>query len=429
MDRCLVIGGGLAGISAAVYLSESGHHINLIEASPKLGGRTYSLLDKKTNSEIDNGQHIFIGAYHNTFEFLKIIGTDDIPEYQSNLNVTFLKRGSNKLYLKARHSFYPINLVQSLFSYDALNLKEKISILKILGKIFFKKKLKDINNKSVLTWLNEENQTQKSINTFWEIISVGTMNTKLSEASAEVFYSLLSKMFFTGNSSATIVLPKLPLNKLFIEPAQKYFNEHNIKFSCSEKLISINSSGDRVIEIVTNKRMITEFDHIILAIPPYSISHIKSAEQILPPEVLSMETSPIITVHIWQKEKFIDEKFVGLIDSKIHWVFNNKDHISLVISAADELANKDSTAIFKIICAELIGYFPNFKEEEILHYKVIKEKRATLICSNKNEKLRKSINSAFSNAYFAGDWTNNKLPGTIEGAILSGKQAASEINC
>ncbi len=75
MANCIVIGGGLAGISAAIHLNKLGHKVELIEASPKLGGRTYSFLDKKTNTEIDNGQHILMGMYENTFELLEIFGS------------------------------------------------------------------------------------------------------------------------------------------------------------------------------------------------------------------------------------------------------------------------------------------------------------------------------------------------------------------
>jgi hydroxysqualene dehydroxylase len=427
MARCLVIGGGLAGLSSAVFLSDAGHEVELIEASPKLGGRTYSFFDKKTNTEIDNGQHILMGSYKSTFQMLDLIGSSNIPEYQTKLKIEFIKKGGNKYFLKAPHSFYPVNLLQALFTFDALSIREKISSIKLLMSLFFKNGDK-LRNKSVSSWLKDNNQSQNTINSLWEMIGVGALNTKLNSASAEIYYSLLSKMFFDGNKSSTIVLPKVPLDKLFIDPTKRFFEIRNINYSLSEKIIAIECKDNKVINISTDQREITKFDYVVMAIPPYSVNQISSNQKILPDEILKMESSPIITIHIWYKGELFCNKFVGLIDSKIHWVFKNKDHISIVISAASELINFDSEEIIEIVYDELLNYFQNFNKSNISYYKIIKEKRATLKCTSGNEKLRKSIKSDFTNLIFAGDWTNTNLPGTIEGAILSGKCAEKKIN-
>jgi uncharacterized protein with NAD-binding domain and iron-sulfur cluster len=140
-----------------------------------------------------------------------------------------------------------------------------------------------------------------------------------------------------------------------------------------------------------------------------------------------METSPIITIHLWLNKKIILEEFIGLLNSPIHWIFDNKTHYSIVISAAEKFIQLENEEIFKIVENELIKYFSNFSESDVKSYKVIKEKRATLKCSNINEKLRKTINTEISNLIFAGDWTNTNLPGTIEGSISSGKKTAEKI--
>jgi uncharacterized protein with NAD-binding domain and iron-sulfur cluster len=134
-----------------------------------------------------------------------------------------------------------------------------------------------------------------------------------------------------------------------------------------------------------------------------------------------METSSIITIHIKTSDIITPDKFVGLINSKIHWIFNNEDHYSLVISAADNLLHLNDSEIIELTRKEIEEFFPNVGQLNIKTYKVLREKRATLKSSNKNELLRSKIKSNYSNLTFAGDWTNTNLPCTIESAILSGK--------
>jgi protoporphyrinogen oxidase len=234
-------------------------------------------------------------------------------------------------------------------------------------------------------------------------------------------------MFLEGNKSSTIVLPKVPLSKLFIEPTQEFFKKNDIKYSCSEAAVSLSIENERIIKVNTNKREILNFDNIILAIPHHALKKINSRFSIISDGILNLESSSIITIHMWSKYQVIKNNFAGLIGSKIHWVFNNGTHISVVISAADEYTKMKNAEIFEFVLNELNFYLPNFPKESVTNYKVMKEKRATIKCTYNNEILRSKIKTDIKNLVFAGDWTNTKLPGTIEGAIQSGKSASVSI--
>src|SRR5436853_168740 len=142
-----IIGGGIAGLSAAVFLKDKDFDVTLIEASPKLGGRAYSFFDKTINDFIDNGQHIFASWYHNTFEFLKIIGSFDKLTFQKQLKVNLADSNGNQYLLKCPNLPPPLHLIAGIMSYGALGFKDKNSIIRLMRK--FKKipeeKLKDIN--------------------------------------------------------------------------------------------------------------------------------------------------------------------------------------------------------------------------------------------------------------------------------------------
>lgn len=426
MSKTIVIGGGLSGLSTAIYLSRSGEKVEIIEASPKLGGRTYSFYDNINNTEIDNGQHILMGAYKETIDLLEIIGAENLPIYQKNLKIDFVIKGGRNYKLSAPDIFYPANLLISLLKFNLLGWSEKLKFLNLLILLFFSLDKKAVSGK-LKDWLEINGQSSNSIKSFWEILCVGALNTKIDEASVEVFKTILKKLFFAGNKSSTIILPNVPLSELFIRPAVEYLHKRNVQLSLSEKLTGISCQGGELKKLITEKREITDFDNVVLTIPPVSISKIENYGDFINGNIAAIETSPIITIHLWISDFSLESKFSGFINGKIQWIFENKDHFSIVISAADDLINFDNEKIFASVKKELSEYFPGNNFENITSYRVIKEKRATLKSDNQNESLRKKIESKCSNLYLAGDWTNTNLPGTIEGAILSGREAAIQI--
>ena len=426
MSKTILIGGGLSGLSAAIYLSQSGEQVELIEASPKLGGRTYSFFDNTNNTEIDNGQHILMGAYNETIKLLKIMGSENLPIYQKNLKINFIKKGGRQYKLSAPDIFYPINLLSALLKFNLLSWSEKLKFLNLLILLFFSLD-KKAGSGILEEWLEINGQSPNSVKSFWEILCVGALNTKIDQASVEVFKTILKKLFFTGNKSSVIILPNVPLSELFIRPAVEYLRKRNVQLSLSEKLTGISCQGSELKKLITEKREITDFDNVVLAIPPSAISKIDNYHKLIDEKIAAIETSPIITIHLWMSDFSMENKFAGLINGKIQWIFENKGHFSIVISAADELINFENEKIYQIVKKELSEYFPGHNFENITSYRVIKEKRATFKSNNQNQALRKKNDSKCTGLYFAGDWTNTNLPGTIEGAILSGRNAALQI--
>jgi uncharacterized protein with NAD-binding domain and iron-sulfur cluster len=127
------------------------------------------------------------------------------------------------------------------------------------------------------------------------------------------------------------------------------------------------------------------------------------------------------------KSNPFESNLYGLIDSSVHWLFNHDKYVSLVTSAAYDLAEMDEQSIINEVFLQLKNYFPVFSPDFVLNWTIIKEKRATFIPTPLVEIQRKRINSPFRNLFLAGDWTNTSLPATIEGAVQSGFSAAREI--
>lgn len=425
MKRVIVFGGGFAGLSASVYLSENNFEVTLLEASPKLGGRAYSLLNDSQNDIYDNGQHILMGCYEETITFLKKINSMDKLDIQEFLSIPFVKRSGSIHKLDSKKYSYPFNLLSGFMNYKALTLKERFKVVD-----FFLDMLCcyscDLKDKTVSEWLRCKKQSENSIKAFWEILVVGALNTTIESASAEIFEEVLERIFLTGNKSAAILLPKVGLTQLYVEDAVRFITERNAKINLSEKVLQIVMEGNVITEIITDRNSYNDFDYVVTAIPTFAFDKIKirSSQKL---EFPYLRYSPIVNVHFWLKENPFKEEFYGLIDSKIHWVFNHGKHISLTTSSADILTKMDNEKIVDGFSSELEKYFPIFHKEIIIDSKVVKEKRATFVPDAASNQLRKNFILSFENMFFAGDWINTGLPSTIESAVLSGRLAAGKV--
>lgn len=425
MKKVFIIGGGLSGLSCGSYLSNAGYEVTITEASPKLGGRAYSFIDRNSSDTIDNGQHIMMGAYRNTLNFLNLISAEDTISIQSKLKVVFCDKNGVQHHLKSDSENYPINIIKALLSYSALTIKERLRVLDLFLDLVFIEET-DLTDTTVKEWLEQEHQDENSIRALWEILAIGTLNSTINEASAAVFVNVLKKVFLDGNDSAKIILPKVGLSDMYCSQAEKFITGNNGSIHLSEKVLSVEEV-DGSINIITSKGEYHGYDYLVSSLPLHAIGKISGILNNPAPLVDVLKYSPIVSAHIWIKENNFSEEFYGLIDSRIHWLFNHGSYVTLVTSAAYELVKMSDEEIFNIICDEISKNFAVFFHEIVLSYKIIKEKRATFIPTAESIKLRNRITTAYSNIILCGDWTEKMLPATIESAVLSGRKAASRI--
>ncbi len=423
MKKCIVIGGGFAGLTSAAYLSKAGIKVELLEASPKLGGRAYSFSDKDSGSVIDNGQHILMGCYKDTLRFLKLIKAENNLIVQKKLKVNFLKENFETVPLETITSLYPLNLILAVLNYKAISFVDRLRLLRFLSKLPFTSS-KNLKNLTVYEWLKKGNQNDRINKAFWEILAVGSLNTNIQEASAEIFNYILKEIFLKGNQSAAIILPKYGLTETYFEAARIFLEKNGGKINLTERVLEVKFKENKALEILTDKRRISDFDFLVPAIPLFALKNIKTELDFVPD--LKLSYSSILSIHIWLKENNFNEPFYGLIKSKLHWIFNHNDHITLVISDADKYIDKTKEEIFELFSAEL-GKFTGIKKEDIISYRVIKEKRSTFIPSNDIFNNRPDTKTLIKNLFLAGDWINTGLPSTIESAVKSGRLAAEEI--
>ena len=307
-----------------------------------------------------------------------------------------------------------------LLKYKALSLKDRLLLLKFFLKLLLVSE-HDLAGMTIADWLNMENQNNKIITSFWEILTAGALNTSIQKASARIFKDVLIEIFYKGNNASTIILPKYGLTESYCNSARNFIQKLAGKISMDEQVNKLVMEEGRIRSIRTNKRILTDFKYVITSIPYYGLKRILPDENIV--QDPGFIYSSILTVHIWLRVNNLEKTFYGLIGSDIHWIFNHGTHLTLVRSDAGELIDKSKEELFELVKNELYKYCL-IEEKNILDYRIIKEKRATFIPDNSILNKRPHPVTGIKNLILAGDWTDTGLPSTIESAVKSGRLAA-----
>src|SRR5271169_637248 len=187
-NEVLVVGGGFAGLAAGVALAQEGRRVRLLEQKPHLGGRAFSFIDSTTGSTVDNGQHLFMGCYHQTIEFFKTIGTLDRLHFQSGLSVQFLEADGRLSSLECPRLPAPWHLLAGVLRSASFNWSEKLEVLRMRRALRVSGDSGNGNlGSTVDEWLAELGQSEQVRRNFWNLICIAAMNEDPKIASANLF--------------------------------------------------------------------------------------------------------------------------------------------------------------------------------------------------------------------------------------------------
>jgi zeta-carotene desaturase len=436
----IVIGGGLSGLSAAVDLASRGFSVCVLERHQHLGGRAYSFADEKTGEEIDNGQHLMMGCYHETRWLLRTIGSEDLATLQPNLHIDFRHPELGAASLHCPSLPGPFHLLVGLLRLKTLSLPERLKLLRIGFEI--RKRPESIEpliaSLTVHQWLDSLGQSEKSKKYLWDIIAVGSLNGDPKEVSATLFYRVLRAAFLGGRKHSSLLIPRVGLSRLFDEPAQRYLQSKKGSVVRSCAVEALVHEGSRLNAVRCSDGVTREAGAFVSAVPWYAASNLLPANEAATRAADHMTASAILSINLWFDCPVMDEEFVALLDSRVQWVFNRSKMrgasmssgqcLALTVSGADRLIDKEARELVALAVEDLRRVFPRVSTARVVHSIVLKEKRATFSQRPDVEPLRPSCTTSLENLFLAGDWTNTGLPATIEGAVASGRKAAVAVS-
>ena len=442
----IVIGAGFAGLSAAAALAERSLRVLVLEARATLGGRATAFTDPATGERVDNGQHVMFGCYHETFGFLRRIGTDSLVHVQRQLTVDTVDRAGRRSRLRCPVLPSPLHLLAGVLTWDALGWRDRLAALRIrsalrgasaAGRASAAERTRrgeQLETVTVREWLQANGQTPRLIELLWEPLAVAALNQPIDIAAATTFVAVLAQVFGRDPRSASLALPLKPLDELYALPARRYLAQHGGAVETAA-VARIDVSGDTPNVMVGGRRLSARA--VICAVPWYALAEVFPDRPAALSAVLDAAAhtaaSPIVTVNLWFDRVVTDQMFIGLPGRTMQWVFDKRtvfgeqaSHLSLVSSGAASVVGRSNQELIDLAVNEVRDALPAARSAVMTRGVVVREKRATFSVAP-GQPPRPSIETSVPGLFLAGDWIDTGLPATIEGAVVSGHRAAAAI--
>jgi squalene-associated FAD-dependent desaturase len=438
----IVIGGGFAGLAAATLLGEQGARVLVLEARPALGGRATAFTDPATGERVDNGQHVLLGCYRDTFRFLDRIGAADHVQVQDRLTIDMIDRDGRASRLSCPSLPPPFNLLGGLVTWSALGWRDRLAAIR-LGRALTARRARHEglpDGETVRDWLVRHHQTPRLVEMLWEPLAVAALNQPIEVAAAAPFTRALSEMLGGRPRDASLALPLKPLDEMYALPARAYIESRDGEVRInSPARIQFNNTGGAHRQgsppRVTVREQVLTASIVISAVPWFALSEVF----IDPPESMlatleaadSTEASPIVTVNLWFDRIVTDQVLVGLPGRTMQWVFDKRrvfgeqaSHLSLVSSGAGAIVALTNEALIELATREVEDAIPAARGASVRRAVVVREKRATFSVAP-GQPPRPQTRTPIPGLFLAGDWIDTGLPATIEGAVRSGHEAAT----
>ena len=436
-SHVLVIGGGFAGLRAAVGLADAGLRVTLLEGRNGLGGRARSFSDPATGDRVDNGQHLFLAGYHRTLAFLDRLGTRDRVVFQDRLRVCFARPGGRIEILDCPEAVAPWHLVLGLLRFPGFPLSDKLRLRRVWNEI------QNPNGSSAETveqWLARLGQGEKSRACFWDPLTIAALNEDPARASSAGLRQVLGRMMAGPWQDSRLGMAVVGLTELYGDRSKQIIEEKGgeVFLNCPVVSLEIENGKVKGAGLAGGRRLCA--DAVICAVPPAALLKLltESTGYFVPGTLVQnlrkFSSSPILSVNLWLDRPVSREPFVALIGRRFQWLFNKQamlrsaglkaGYVSLIASAAYNLLDQPNEKLVRAALEDLQACFPKFGCLSPSRSQVVRERDATVSLTPETEKLRPGPKTSLSNLFLAGDWTATGLPATLESAVLSGESAA-----
>ena len=435
----IILGGGLAGIAAAVRLVRGGLKPTLIERRPFLGGRAFSFVDRETGEEIDNGQHVILGVCTEFLDLLEELGTRDQIDLEAVLDVPVSMDGEISQ-LRASRVFG--NAV-ALLRYGHLSVSERFAISRVMMALKFSRLNHDETEHaktiSFSDWLTSRGMSDAAIGRFWSLFILPVFNCHIEDVVAQDAIEFTRAALLGKSIDAAIGFPKVGLSSLIGNPAEKFLRAHGAEILTNVRVERIETPRLGIVDVRLSNGETLRSRAVVSGLAPNILSRILPETEPRFERVRSslsaFEYSPIVAVHLWFERPVMEERVIAFIDLGLQWVFNDSalrgkttdrsQHIVISLSGAHELERMSKREVLELVVAAMKTAFPDARGNRIVNSSVVKTLEATIKVNRVSAPNRLKTSTDVPSIFLAGDWTDTGLPATMEGAVQSGNAAAA----
>ena len=432
--RVAIIGGGYAGMAAAVSLAKERIPVTVFEAGPVLGGRARRI--EFQDQALDNGLHILIGAYHETLRLIRLVN----PLGEKALWRTPLQWHMHEGFqMRAPNLPAPMHLIAGLCLAQGVSVTERLKMLLMMRKLHQSRYQCD-SALSVTQWLKIHQQGEQLTRDLWNPLCVAALNTPADKASAQTFAHVLGASLGQTASDSDLLISKTDLSALFPEPAAQFIQQHSGQVFTHHRIERLECRGQDFFLHFKEKNdqkdpVPHQFSHVICALAPQQVNR-------LLPEVPSLQgTRDLIEAFDYQPITSVYLQFTaplpvrlpcpmtGLVQGPAHWLFDRqtlcgqKGLIGAVISAEGAHDHLAQAALAQSVHDQIQSHWGPLPP--LLWHKVVTEKRATFSAVPKLQ--RPTQKTEWPHLWLAGDYTQSPYPATLESAVQSGIACAQGI--
>ncbi|HEY1922264.1 MAG TPA: hydroxysqualene dehydroxylase HpnE [Tepidisphaeraceae bacterium] len=429
--RVVVVGGGLAGMAAAVALESTGAQVTLIEARKSLGGRAGSFEDPQTGEILDNCQHVLLGCCTNLIDFYRRINVLDRIRWENTIHFVD-SRGRPQSLWGMSGLPAPLNLAVAGGLFGALTIGERFVLARAMLVMLrldssAREKLADI---SFGQWLADHGQPPSLIDKFYELVLVSALNERCRDASAAYAIQVFHEGMLAHASAYRMGTPACPLGKLYETLPCK-------DVRLGTRMTAIQFDGPRAAGIELGDE-IFKADAIILAV------NYPALEKWIPAELYKedsrfagldkLQSVPILGAHLWFDRPVISTPHAALMSGPMQWLFRKPESdgrvVHGVISAARDWVQRPKEECLDLFTRQIRETFPSAKDAKLERGVVVVEKRATFSPTPGVDRIRPAQSpppGGIAGLFLAGDYTRTNWPATMEGAVRSGYLAAEAV--
>jgi squalene-associated FAD-dependent desaturase len=409
MSRVHVVGGGIAGLSAALALVDAGRPVTLYEAGPAAGGRCRSYFDRELGCRIDNGNHLWLSGNRAIAAFLRRVGAQGTLAGPAEAMFPFIDLTTGQRWtVRPNAGLLPWWVLVPGRGVPGARLGEFAGLAALL------RAGPEATVAQVL-------RPGKLYDRLLEPLVIAALNTAPATGSAWLMAAVVRETLARGGAACVPAYPSDGLSGTFIDPALDALHTAGaeVRLSCRVAALEVNGGRVTALGIPGGPVTLAAGEAVVLALPG------PGAQALLPDLSAPDAFEAIVNLHYRTDAPPGPAGFIGLLGGTAEWVFVKPGIVSVTISAANRLVDRPASDLAATVWPEVTAALR--LSQPLPPWRVVKEKRATFAATPAQDRKRPSARTALSNLVLAGDWTATGLPATIEGAIRSGQTAAEQL--
>jgi squalene-associated FAD-dependent desaturase len=447
--KVIVIGGGLAGSSAALALARAGIPVTLVEAKSRLGGRAGSYTDQISGKTIDYCQHVGMGCCTNLKQLIGWLGQSDLWHTQRELYF-YGPTGQPQTLRALPWVPAPLHLSSWLARWPGLNWGERLAIGRAmlalnrvpLAASSTARQGEELDDLSAAQWLRRRGQSARALERFWGTIVVSALGEELERVGLRAVAKVFQDGFLRHRDAFHLLVPKRPLGELFGSRLAGALARAGAEVQVGAAAAGLDWESERCRGVRLDDGRTLEATEVVVAVPWHALSRLVGDAPLEAAREVGLQAgrlvpSPISGVHTWWDRRWLPTPHAVIVGRLCQWVFSQEEasepnaaggvYYQIVISASRGLPRGDAEEVRRLIQEDLQAVFPAARQARLNRIKVVTDPQAVFSVAPGTECLRPAAGSHVSNLYWAGDWTRTGWPATMEGAVLSGLAAAESV--